>query len=593
MISKLKIFGTAAALGALACVSAPAGIGGNVEPFRSETTGAVGLQTADGRVVAPAVFDAIRAESHGMCVAKLGDFYGYISREGLNITPMVFREARDFTTTPAGTPFASVRFNDGWNLIDAHGVRVFPLNRAAEITDRKLLGLAAFYLDSREQVRRDRIASESFAQYAKTAVNNYLSFWYPKKEYETTQDWRARVTGEKLNLKIEELRSVAAARFVAARGDFSLSPSDFTLRKYDADNSTFLLSHENFGSVLVPVPRREAAAFRSGWQSAKLAAPDYAVGKNDRVVLRSLDFVMPDGKVYRADPDAVYESTTQFGGFDVTLPGGTEAIAIPPRAVLSDVDRKIPVCPQQPERPRFACILVNESYEFADNVLFAGEDGFAFEQYCEKTLGIPRERIFRSKNNSLRHMQTALEDLKARAKAFPQSEIIFFYVGNSVTDRYGNEYLLPTDCRPADGVAGGLEIKELYETLGSLRAKLVSVFLDTDICLRSSQDGKSRAPGNSMVGIADAVPAGKSIVFRASTSEEKPQRFPEKSHGLFTYFLLKKLKETRGDVTLEALADFLDTQISRTATERFNAKQTPTATPSEDLGDDWALQKMR
>ena len=341
------------------------------------------------------------------------------------------------------------------------------------------------------------------------------------------------------------------------------------------------------------MPRREAAAFRSGWKNAKLLAPDYAIGKNDRVVLRSLDFVMPDGSVYHADPDAVYESTTQFGGFNLVLPGGTEAIAIPPRAVLSDVDCEIPVCPKQTERPRFACILVNESYESADNVLFAGEDGFAFEQYCEKTLGIPRERIFRSKNNSLRHMQTALEDLKLRVKSFPNSEIIFFYVGNSVTDRYGNEYLLPTDCRPADGVGGGLGIKELYEELGSLRAKLVSVFLDTSVCLQCGRDGKNRNYGKNMVGISEPVPSGKSIVFRASTLEERSQRFPEKSHGLFTYFLLKKLKETRGDVTLDTLADFLDSEILRTAAERFGTTQTPTVTPSEDLGEEWALQKMR
>lgn len=589
---KQKIWG-AVALCALASVPATAGMSDDVVAFRSETTGAQGLRTEDGRIVLEPVFDEIGKASHDLFVVKLGNRYGYVSREGLNITPMIFREAQAFTATPAGTPYAAVRLDDGWNFIDTQGVPVFPRNYVAAITDPERVGLAAFYLDSRELVRRGKIADESFSRYAKKAVSNYLSFWYPKKEYETTQDWRARVSREKLDLKVEELRRLAAARFVAERGDGAPKPADFTLQKYDADNSTFLLSHAQYGALLVPVPRTEAAAFRAGWPSAKLAAPDYGIGKNDRIVLKSLDCVMPDGKMYRADADAIYEGETTFAGFEVDLPGGTRALAIPPRAVASDVDRDIPACGPASSRARFACILVNETYEFAPNVLFAGEDGYTFAKYCEKTLGIPREHIFRSKNNSLGHMQTALRDLAARAKAFPNAEIIFFYVGNAVADRYGNEYLLPTDRRAADGVTGGLKIKELYETLGNLRAKRVTVFLDAGICHRSQESGGKSVPAKTMVELSDATPGGKSIVFRAAQAEEQAQRFPEKSHGLFTYFLLKKLKETRGEATLCELADFLETHVKQTAVVRFNAEQNVTATPSEALGETWESQKLR
>lgn len=577
------------------CTTIPAfaGIGKQVIPFRSDETGAVGLMTEDGSIVAPAVFDSAGKFSHGICSVRLGDRYGYISEEGLNITAMNLFDARDFTATPAGTPYASVRFENGWNIIDERGIPVFPRNYAEEIRERNLLGLAEFYLDSRTLVRADAIASESFSKYAQSALDNYLSFWYPKKEYETTQDWRARTSDEKLQIKLEELRRIAAARFASERGKSTLFPEEFALKKYDADNSTFLLVHKNFGTVLVPVPRKKAAEFRSSWQQAKIVAPDYGIGKNDRLILKSIDFVLPSGDVYRADPDAVYEAGTQFGRLKISLPGGTERIEIPPRSVLSDVDRNIPVNPVRKERSRFACILVNESYEATGNVPFAGEDGFAFEKYCEKTLGIPRERIIRSKNNSLGHMKTALSDLAKKAEVFPDAEIIFFYVGKSVTDRYGNEYLLPTDCRPTDGVSRGLKIKELYETLGSLKAKLTTVFLDSEICFHDSQRGEKRVAAESMIELSDAVPAGNSVVFRSARPEEKPQRFPEKSHGLFTYFLLKKINETRGNVEAEALADYLETQILQTATERFNVTQRATATPSEALGDAWASLKLR
>lgn len=575
-----------------ATIPAFAGIGKQVIPFRSDATGAIGLMTEDGSIVAPAVFDSAGKFSHGLCPVRLGEQYGYISEEGLSITAMNLFDARDFTATPAGTPYASVRFESGWNIIDNRGIPVFPVNYADEIRG-EMLGLAEFYLDSRAQIRADEIASESFSAYAQNAVNNYLSFWYPKKEYETTQDWKSRTTDEKLQQKLENLRRLAAARFVAERGKTTLSPNDFSLKKYDADNSTFLLVHKNFGSVLIPVPRKKAAEFRALWQQAKIAAPDYGIGKNDRLVLKSADFILPSGDVYRADPDAVYEAGTQFGKLTIALPGGTERIEIPPRAVLSDVDRDIPVNPEQGNRSRFVCILVNESYEAGGNVLFAGEDGFAFEKYCEKTLGIPRKRIIRSKNNSLGHMRTALADLAKRAEVFPDAEIIFFYVGKSVADRYGNEYLLPTDCRPSDGVAGGLKLKELYAALGALNAKLITVFIDSEICFHDFQRGQKAAPSQSMLEVSDAVPAGKSLVFRSALPDEKPQRFPEKSHGMFTYFLLKKIKETHGNVEAETLADYLETRILRTATERFNVKQNATATPSEALEPEWCGLKLR
>lgn len=415
-----------AILCAAASVPALAGIGENVISFRSEDTGAIGLMTEDGEIVAPAVFDGAGKFSHGICAMRLGNRYGYIGAEGLTLTAMNLRTARDFTSTPAGTPYASVRFDEGWNLIDARGVAVFPSARAAEITDAHTLGLAAFYLDSRELVRDEETSGESFRDYARKSVNNYLSFWYLKKEYETTQDWRARTTDEKLLLKVEELRNLAAARFVAERGDSAPVPADFKIVKYEADDSAFLLSHAKFGGVIVPVPRKEAALFRENFPRAKILAPEYGIGKNDRITLRGTDFVMPDGKVYRADADAAFcDADTCYAGFEVELPGGAEPIDIPPRVVLSDVDRGIPALAPQPKRARFVCILANETYEKSANVLFAGEDGYAFEKYCEKTLGVPRERILRSKNNSLGHMRRAVRDLAARAKVFPDAEIIF------------------------------------------------------------------------------------------------------------------------------------------------------------------------
>lgn len=261
--------------------------------------GAVGWRTADGELVVPAMFDYVGDFSCGRCAVKLGDYYGYFDYEGLIVAPVRFLDAGTFQRTPSGTPFAEVRDAYGWNFIDEFGVPVFPKSKPCRIVDAKTRGLAYFYLDSRAQLRVDDAYRECFSDYALRYINAYLSFWYPKNEYETTTDWRVRTTPEKVSSKIEELRQISVARFISERGDSRLSPSDFKIVKYDADNSAYLLSHKKFGSVIVPVPRREAVAFRNDFSSAKILSPEYAVGKNDRIMLKSIDIEFSDGRLDR------------------------------------------------------------------------------------------------------------------------------------------------------------------------------------------------------------------------------------------------------------------------------------------------------
>ena len=52
-----------------------------------------------------------------------------------------------------------------------------------------------------------------------------------------------------------------------------------------------------------------------------------------------------------------------------------------------------------------------------------------------------------------------------------------------------------------------------------------------------------------------AAPKGNMVVFSASSNDETAYPYHEKGHGLFTYFLCKKLQETEGKVTLGELED--------------------------------------
>lgn len=83
---------------------------------------------------------------------------------------------------------------------------------------------------------------------------------------------------------------------------------------------------------------------------------------------------------------------------------------------------------------------------------------------------------------------------------------------------------------------------------------------------------------------------GNLVMMSASQATETAQPYNEKRHGLFTYFLLEKLKETNGDVTLGELADYVTRQVKRTSAVNGKA-QTPTVKVAYG-NKEWQSQKL-
>lgn len=63
--------------------------------------------------------------------------------------------------------------------------------------------------------------------------------------------------------------------------------------------------------------------------------------------------------------------------------------------------------------------------------------------------------------------------------------------------------------------------------------------------------------------------------------------YEEARHGLFTYFLLKKLKETKGSVTMGELSDYIQEQVKRYSIVENGKSQTPTVMTSDNLRGSW------
>ena len=262
--------------------------------------------------------------------------------------------------------------------------------------------------------------------------------------------------------------------------------------------------------------------------------------------------------------------------------------------LTSDVDKDIPQTMKKSSNT-LAVIIANEKY---DNgvapVEFAMNDGKIFKQYCEKVLGITDpSMIYYKENASGGHMTGAMSWLKNALNAFPDSKVIFYYAGHGYPDESSRTaYLLPVDISVTN-LDKAIKIDDLYKDLGKLQSQLVTVFIDA--CFSGS-----KREGDMIVSARGAVvkpreeePVGNTVVFTASTGEQTAHSYKEKQHGMFTYFLLKKLKETKGEATLEELMDYVTTNVKQSSFKNYGGKvQQPNVIPSVTIGETWKTKKL-
>ncbi len=69
--------------------------------------------------------------------------------------------------------------------------------------------------------------------------------------------------------------------------------------------------------------------------------------------------------------------------------------------------------------------------------------------------------------------------------------------------------------------------------------------------------------------------------------------FEDKSHGLFTYYLLKKLQETKGQVNYGELAEYLKDNVRKEAFLTNEKLQTPVIATSAEMQSAWKSMTLK
>lgn len=444
----------------------------------------------------------------------------------------------------------------------------------------------------------DALAAEaSFSAFARRRIEPAVNAWQRKGRYEKSTDYVARVNNDTRRAIIERMAREAEIDFITRYAPYvALS---YKLSDYDADNEVFLITTPR-GSLLVPVPLAEAPAFEQNFDAA-VKTPAFGI-ENDRLDLAEVRFTMPDGREY----NYLNSATVNFAAADIdyhfepfvvekaAAQKGRQNISTVKMSVgRSDVDVDIPAgSTARPET--FAVVIGNENYTKAQPVEFAATDAAIFAEYCRTTLGLPEANVRHYPDATYLDMLDALADIRSIADAYKGGiDIIFYYAGHGLPDdASGTPHLMPVD---SDGsrLDFCLPLSKLYADLAATGARSVTVFMDA--CFSGTRRGEG------MINEARAVrrrvrsdaPLGRTVVFSAASGDETAYPYREKSHGLFTYYLLRKLRESKGELTLGELADYISDNVRRQATVANRRSQTPTVAASAELADGWRGQKIR
>ena len=259
---------------------------------------------------------------------------------------------------------------------------------------------------------------------------------------------------------------------------------------------------------------------------------------------------------------------------------------------VSDVDANPPVTNIVADKT-FAVIISNENYSEVEKVQYALNDGEIVSNYFEKTLGIPKSNIRYIPDATLNKMRIQLSWLKNISEAFgKEAKVIFYYSGHGVPDEQSkNAYLMPVDGYHSD-MSTNLSINQLYEELASLDVSQVIVFMDA--CFSGSQRGDNMlvaARGVKIKSRANA-PKGKLVVFSAAQGDETAYPLEDQGHGMFTYYFLKKLRDSGSNVTLGELSEYITSEVKKASLVKNGKLQTPSTSVSIEIESNWKERSL-
>ncbi len=284
---------------------------------------------------------------------------------------------------------------------------------------------------------------------------------------------------------------------------------------------------------------------------------------------------------------------------NIILPEPIINSVVADKNLKSDVDISIPEGSKQ-KPDRFALIIGNEDYSSKQkeikseiNVDFARNDAATFKEYATKVLGIPERNITYMLDATLGEMSQGIDKMNKIIKATDgTADVFFYYAGHGLPDENTKEaYLIPVDVNGTN-LNYAINLKSLYSKLTEFPSQRVTVFLDACFSGGARNQGLLSARGVKVKPKEESL-KGNLVVFTASSGEQSSLPYKSKNHGLFTYFLLKKLQETKGEITYKELSDYLNKTIKLNSILANDKEQLPQTNTSAEIQNEWMNWKIK
>ncbi|MCK9616350.1 MAG: caspase family protein [Lentimicrobiaceae bacterium] len=276
----------------------------------------------------------------------------------------------------------------------------------------------------------------------------------------------------------------------------------------------------------------------------------------------------------------------------------TEGQQIQIASLSAEVDKNIPPNPEKHPN-RFAIIIGNEEYTKYQrglgneiNVAYARNDATIFKDYVFNTLGVEEQNISFLTDATSSEIEQKIDLIsKLATKTGPEAEIIFYYAGHGLPDENSKDpYLIPVDVNGTN-LNFAIKLTDMYQKLVATGASRVTVFLDACFSGGSREAGLIAARGVK-VKPKDETLSGNLVVFSASSGEQSALPYKDKQHGIFTYYLLKKLQESKGNISYADLSKYIQKNVSLESLRINQKEQDPQVNVSADIINTWSSWMM-
>jgi hypothetical protein len=265
------------------------------------------------------------------------------------------------------------------------------------------------------------------------------------------------------------------------------------------------------------------------------------------------------------------------------IAGPPAEISAGPAAVKSDID-ELPAAPLPVNKHAYAIVIGIEQYrQKLPRADYAASDARLMNQYLTRAMGYPEENVVILLNDkALQSDLTKYFERWLGNNVDKDSTVFIYYSGHGAPNpATGDAFLVPYDGDPSFIAETGYSLRRLYEALGKLPAKEIIVTLDS--CFSGAGGRSVLAKGARPLVLntpTSTLPPRNMTILAASTGGQISSTYDEKGHGLFTYFLLKGIKNENvvkadGAIDLKDLFGYLKPQVERVARKQYNNEQTP------------------